>query len=341
MVKALVGALAGALVSALLCLALDARRAGGAPAEPAGQAPAPAAPSAEPRPPAGLAAARETLEELRKEAARLRSLPAPTAEARPARISMADLAKLLGAGIGHEWLWDDTDPRVLDMKFHMTAIFRDRAEAAGVNLLELAAGPDGSAALAMELLRSSDPPVDPAVLAQVEEAYAEMRKSWEEYREKRAGLSRLERAVELERMSAAMNNTATGLLDDAGGDRWWAVENIWEQAAPERYVGFYGVRVVSPGTEAEGFSKKWLRDLGLDASHEAVLKTIADGYLRELEELQAGAAARGFAVGHDEPLKAMIGAQRKIAEMINLTPEQARRLADFSEVPVPLPPATK
>lgn len=337
MAKALLGFIVGALLASGLCLALEARRQGVAersatPAAAPGQAPD----GEESRLQAALATAqssmRELAIELRAERAR-GSLPEPSA--RPAAGWRADLARRIAGAHDREWLWDYQDERAQALMFDLLTLVRDEAAREGVTPAEAAAGPGGTAALALELLRAAEPPPDAATLARLQEALQAGRKDWEEYLGKRERLTMLERRAELDRMSGAVEAVAADALGRDQHDRWIDAEELWEQSFQGEDVSYTGISVQSEDRAKEAVSEHWSSALRLDAEQKVALRPVVDEYVREVADLMVEARARNSYPAHAALLERAIRAQKRIAETLGLNSAQAQALAEMSEVFVP------
>lgn len=196
----------------------------------------------------------------------------------------------------------------------------------GIRLDEAIHSPEAMAELWLRLLEASDPPPDAAQFARLRAAVEAHRARWEAYLQSRNGMARLEQGLELELLEEKFRGEFGSLLPTEKWSMVLQVSQPFSDHAPRTVT--WGAGVDAPPAEQPGrLAAAWIGDLGLDPESARVLVPIAGDYIRAIEMEDPGEMNP---VRHR--LRAMRELLRRIREVVDLTPEQARALNDWRYV---------
>ena len=289
---------------------------------------------------AALRAATARLETLQKQAAaatsaRAAGTPDPPSPA-AVRAAIARWVKGMVKPDG-DWEWDDGDFAQQEACHQLFELMRRIAADLGVGIEEVSCSPEGYGALVRAVVMGMDPPPDEKTVAAMDEALARLRKDWEAYTAVRKSMSDLERGREIDRMSGDMeerfDELFEGPLDSAysvADTMWWTTQPSWLGS------GSSTTYVDSAADYSRQLKEGWTERLGLDPGQSLEAGALADALVRDIATLNDALRREGKdpdRAGHAARLELMIQTQKKMAQSLNLTPEQAEALRKLDGVP--------
>lgn len=210
------------------------------------------------------------------------------------------------------------------------------AAESGLEVQEAAWSPDGIWSYVRDVLEAANPPLTEAERAAWDRDVAAFRADWARYLAARPGLSRLERAAQTAQLSTrlyrAMYADFTADHAAAGENAFGSMTVPWP--GPDKHLDVSGTREEVRNELAD----RWSGDLGLDASQRASLLAAIDAYINqypiETRDLRRRMEAREDVEAEllEAQFRLMAGAQKSIAGMLTLRPDQRRRLEDWADV---------
>ena len=283
---------------------------------------------------ASLEKATARIEKLRAEVASLKSARAaaasPGSDVAANRSSLVRLyLENLDDYIGNRWL---TVPANEEMFVRLQTLIRRLAADLGLGLDEVGASPEGFAALAREVLDGLVPALDKETRAAVEEELAEARKKWDEYAAERGPMTRLERGGRTEEMYDELTEALEDRLKGRATDAVEALDTLWVQSQPVWTGSRHHTYFESQDEAVTRWTQDWGDGLKLDAAQKASLKPIVENYVRTLAEQKVGRTPGQFYNDGKAVLDLMVGTQKKMLEMLGLTPEQAEALRNQVDI---------
>ncbi len=256
--------------------------------------------------------------------------PAPAPRPRPdLRALAADLARLRPKFRGSGW--DDWPPEAREQRERIEEALLALAAELEISPDEASRTPDGLALLALELLRQSTPPLDPAQETRLRALLDATRPDWERWRSERASKTALEaRRGFLDvagrtrsEFLAALSPEQRALVQDFG---------LLERQIQGSQVWFDGPREAV----TRSMAARWATALDLDERQAAAVDPIVRDYIRQAAVLNDSIWARRRAgeelsreADYALRLDLMIATQKRIAEAAGLNPAQVQALKEW------------
>ncbi|MEK7468394.1 MAG: hypothetical protein AAB074_13375 [Planctomycetota bacterium] len=203
----------------------------------------------------------------------------------------------------------------------------------GVNLDEIAACPDAMPAFLLSIMEAAGIRPDAAQQQAIEAAMAAGQDAWTDYLGKRDGLMSYERKRELLELQG---RTIGSLREAFGSEARQIADDMQLFDADLNFGGRHASFGGSAVQVAESLKSSWAKDLRLDESQRPAMGLVVDEFMRDVQAAKdefARREAAGLKVTERERkaagLTAMIAAQKKLAETIRLSEEQAKVLKEW------------
>ncbi|KAF0245498.1 MAG: hypothetical protein FD180_1540 [Planctomycetota bacterium] len=203
----------------------------------------------------------------------------------------------------------------------------------GVNLDEIAACPDAMPAFLLSIMEAAGIRPDAAQQAAIDAAMAAGEGAWKDYLEKRGELTGYERRLELLGMQGKTLGELRGAFGSEGGQ---VADDMQLFDADLNFGGRHASFGGSALQVSESLKSSWAKDLRLDESQRPAMGLVVDEFMRDVQAAKDEFARRessGLKVTERDrktaALEAMIRAQKKLAETIRLSEEQAKALKDW------------
>jgi hypothetical protein len=334
---ALAGFVAGAAVAALAAALLLRSPGGASPAAPDSPSKAETPPRAPDDEAANLRNEVSSLEKrIQAQKAELELLRAGPGgpSSRRAIALRAALAKRVGAralAISESDYLSSSEGRGL--QFDLQRWLAALCEESGLTLAEATWSPDGLYAYIAEVIAALDPPLPEQALKDFEAARERVRKEWDAYMQDREGMSILRRGLETaEFVNLLYDAIFETVPDERTGEVCCAFENFelaWGDISNYSFAG-------SRAEIRANLLDNWSSEFDLRPEQKTALAPIVDEYMRRYEALESQTptgSTRGYEADRELRRTAIAlqeEMQRRVAAELDLSPEQAGRLQQWS-----------